>query len=356
MKSWSSANSTVSAGVVVAGRLEHHEEVVVVHLELGPLVGGDGVLHRQLVQPELLAHRLELLVGGLVQPDPHEAVRLASRPRGPARAGARRPGACRRCRRRSPRSPAHLPPRVAGSRPWTPPPTSPTCRPTRPGCSRGTATIRTRPCPTLPAAGTARRSSTTSPAPTRGSAPRWSTGPSERVRFKQSPQAPEGDELPGWFEANVAGLVRGALGRWTPTSHWPTWAGDRAGSFYPRRMAQETAVHRWDGVGGRHRPRRSRSTASTSTSSCSRPWRPGDSAPRARHDPPARHRHRRRVARHPRPGGDLLRARPRQGRRRAPRRAGDLLLWAWNRVPVDDRFEVFGDPRPLDAWRAGVAI
>ena len=24
--------------------------------------------------------------------------------------------------------------------------------------------------------------------------------------------------------------------------------------------------------------------------------------------------------------------------------AGDLLLWAWNRVPVDDRFEVFGDP------------
>ena len=26
--------------------------------------------------------------------------------------------------------------------------------------------------------------------------------------------------------------------------------------------------------------------------------------------------------------------------------ASDLLLWAWNRVPVDDRFEVFGDAAP----------
>jgi hypothetical protein len=37
-------------------------------------------------------------------------------------------------------------------------------------------------------------------------------------------------------------------------------------------------------------------------------------------------------------------------------RAEDLLLWAWNRVPVDDRFEVFGDPLPLDTWRAAVVF
>ena len=34
--------------------------------------------------------------------------------------------------------------------------------------------------------------------------------------------------------------------------------------------------------------------------------------------------------------------------------ASDLLLWAWNRVPPDDRFEVFGEPTLLDAWRTAV--
>ena len=74
-------------------------------------------------------------------------------------------------------------------------------------------------------------------------------GPGDRVRFKQSPQAPEGDELPGWFEANLTGLVAALSGMDTSIA-WPTWAGERPGTFYPRRMAQETAVHRWDGVGG----------------------------------------------------------------------------------------------------------
>jgi hypothetical protein len=36
--------------------------------------------------------------------------------------------------------------------------------------------------------------------------------------------------------------------------------------------------------------------------------------------------------------------------------AADLLLWCWNRVPVDDRFEVFGDQGLLDHWRATVVI
>ena len=34
--------------------------------------------------------------------------------------------------------------------------------------------------------------------------------------------------------------------------------------------------------------------------------------------------------------------------------ASDLLLWAWNRVPVDECFEVFGDRAPLEAWREAV--
>jgi hypothetical protein len=36
--------------------------------------------------------------------------------------------------------------------------------------------------------------------------------------------------------------------------------------------------------------------------------------------------------------------------------AEDLLLWCWNRVPVDERFEVFGDASLLEAWRATVVI
>jgi hypothetical protein len=36
--------------------------------------------------------------------------------------------------------------------------------------------------------------------------------------------------------------------------------------------------------------------------------------------------------------------------------AADLLLWVWNRVPADDRFEVFGDPTPLGSWRTAVVF
>jgi hypothetical protein len=36
--------------------------------------------------------------------------------------------------------------------------------------------------------------------------------------------------------------------------------------------------------------------------------------------------------------------------------ASDLYLWCWNRVPVDDRFEVFGDAGLLDVWRTAVVI
>ena len=58
----------------VAGGLEDHEQGVVVDLELGPLVGVDGVLDGQLVEVELAADRVELGLVGLVQADPDEGV------------------------------------------------------------------------------------------------------------------------------------------------------------------------------------------------------------------------------------------------------------------------------------------
>ncbi len=65
--------------VDVASRLEDDEDHVGEDLELGALVRVDRVLHGQRVQVELAADRLELLLGGLVQADPGEGVRLAAR-------------------------------------------------------------------------------------------------------------------------------------------------------------------------------------------------------------------------------------------------------------------------------------
>jgi len=53
-------------GIDVAGRLQHHEDRVVVDIELRSLVRRDGVLYSQLVQLELPLDRLELLLGRLV--------------------------------------------------------------------------------------------------------------------------------------------------------------------------------------------------------------------------------------------------------------------------------------------------
>jgi len=179
-------------------------------------------------------------------------------------------------------------------------------------------------------------------------------GPGDRVRFKQSPQAPEGDELPGWFEANLTGLVA-ALSGMDITRPWPTWAGERTGSFYPRRMAQETAVHRWDGVGG---------TIDAALAVDGIDEHLGLFAPLAQGDHLSAHGtiHLHAIdidgewlvtlapegvtCTHGHAKGDVA---LRGG-------GGDLLLWAWNRVEVDDRFEVFGDRALLDAWRAGVAV
>ena len=76
----------------VAGGLQHHEEAVVVLLELGALVGLEGVLDGELVEVERLADGRELLSGRLEQPDPDEAVGLGQRGVGGRRVEASLPG------------------------------------------------------------------------------------------------------------------------------------------------------------------------------------------------------------------------------------------------------------------------
>ena len=60
--------------VHVARGLQHQEQRVAVHLQLGSLVGVHGVLDRQRVKAEVLPDLVHHSWSGIVQPDPHKAL------------------------------------------------------------------------------------------------------------------------------------------------------------------------------------------------------------------------------------------------------------------------------------------
>src|SRR5439155_7188645 len=66
-------------GLVVVAGAQHDEEVLVVVLDLGALVGEMGILHRELVQAEELLELFEIALVGVVQADPDELA-VAGRP------------------------------------------------------------------------------------------------------------------------------------------------------------------------------------------------------------------------------------------------------------------------------------
>jgi len=70
------------------------------------------------------------------------------------------------------------------------------------------------------------------------------TGASERAKFPEPP--PEG-ELDGWYEDGLAMLLRTLEAADPDQLVWNWMARTPAPArFWPRRMAHETAVHRWD--------------------------------------------------------------------------------------------------------------
>jgi uncharacterized protein (TIGR03083 family) len=91
-----------------------------------------------------------------------------------------------------------------------------------------------------------------------GTAHRWSRGVVQ-TREPLSPKAidlaiPEdAQELPDWLEQSAALLVE-TLAATDPDGACWTWTNARDVRFWSRRMAHETAVHRWDGQGARGSP------------------------------------------------------------------------------------------------------
>lgn len=169
-------------------------------------------------------------------------------------------------------------------------------------------------------------------------------------------RAPHDDSLADWFEAGAVDLTD-RMTTMDVDAIWPTWAGPLPGLFFPRRAAQETAVHRWDAVG---RPLDPEVGVDGIDELLERfaPLLPTD---RFAGLDATLHLHATDVE-----GEWLIRLGPdgvaferghAKGDVALRGAAGDLLLWAWNRVPADDdRFEVLGDATRLPTWAATVAF
>lgn len=198
-------------------------------------------------------------------------------------------------------------------------------------------------------------------------------GPEERIGFRGAERPPTDGTLPAWFEAGVAALAE-ALTTMDVEATWPTWAGPQPGTFFARRMALETAVHRWDLDGApiatalaldgvdevlelfapRVDPARlAQAAAGTihlhATDLDGLGAEPGTTVEAA--DAPL--------------GEWLISVAPEgitfehghaKGDVAVRGSASDLYLLAWNRLPLDDRFQVFGDPALLDLWRTAVVF
>ena len=73
------------------------------------------------------------------------------------------------------------------------------------------------------------------------------TGAMFRVKRSELPPAPGPDQLVDWFEEGV-GLLVSVLRDSEPDRPVWNWSPQpKEAEFWPRRMAQETTVHRWDG-------------------------------------------------------------------------------------------------------------
>ncbi len=151
-----------------------------------------------------------------------------------------------------------------------------------------------------------------------------------------------------------------------PTEHRPNWAGAPTAAFWFRRMAQETAVHRWDIEAAHGDPRPIEAALAVDGVD-----ELGDTFLRSRHDGASPATARRCTSTPPIPRWPTARSPAASGCTGSPPRrrhhhehgkgdmagrgsASDLLLFVWNRRPVD--ITCFGEPDLLSWWAAHVRI
>jgi uncharacterized protein (TIGR03083 family) len=181
-------------------------------------------------------------------------------------------------------------------------------------------------------------------------------GPDEKKGFRDAARPGEGDDVIDFFEA-AAARVLDALAGVDMASTWPTFRGPRPAAWFARRMAQETAVHRFDAAGGAVDAELAVDGIDELVDEFGAMLGPdafggvGSTL----------HLH---ATDHDRGewlitlGPEALRAERVHGKGDAAVRAsaGDLYLFAWNRLPLDDRFEVLGDRAAAERWTTTVVI
>jgi uncharacterized protein (TIGR03083 family) len=196
-----------------------------------------------------------------------------------------------------------------------------------------------------------------------GQVHRWTehivrTNADRPVSRSTTPPPPEGTELVEWFATGVEQLAA-ALEAADPKGFAWNWSGeDQTISWWPRRMSQETAVHRWDveqAVGDTPAPIDSAMGVDgvDELFDVILPRRPDngpftpDGATVHLHATDAEGEWLLRFAgttvqvSHGHAKGDAALRGP----------AGDLLLFLWKRLPADaPGFEVFGNALVLDNW------
>ena len=171
---------------------------------------------------------------------------------------------------------------------------------------------------------------------------------------RRIPRAPEGEAVVGFFEDAHGAVLAALTGIEADEVVW-TWSGDNRGGFYHRRLANETAIHRWDAESAHGRSGDIDGDLALdgieeyldvllpfSLRSVERPLPEG-----------SLHLHRTDgdgewmvradgaeliVERHHGKGDAALRA-----------AASDLVLFLWNRLPAST-LEVHGDVKVADAW------
>jgi uncharacterized protein (TIGR03083 family) len=200
-----------------------------------------------------------------------------------------------------------------------------------------------------------------------GRAYRWTAGWVEGDGAREVPRPPKGDAVIAWTRAGLAEVIDAIEGASTVDDAGPvkTWAGDQPPIFWPRRMAIETAVHRWDAQAavGAERPVGTDLALDgvDEVFEVILPLR-GTAELGSENEGKTMHLHATDVGDEPGEGEWLVTlARESltvdhthaKGNVAVRGTASDLLLLLWNRVPTD-RCEVFGDADLLEWWRATV--